>query len=590
MFITVERCAKLRLGCEPSYPFVFAIIAAMLALSRGMMRGVRRTFLIAIASGVAVAQPAIFSRGIVNAATSAPGGLPNGSIALGSFFTVYGAALGPTPAVQAKTFPLDTTLGGVSITVGQGANAVKAIPYFVSAGLVDAIMPSNAPTGLQPMTVTLNGTTSPPSPVNVVATSFNFFAFNGAGFGPAAATNFNSDGTITFNSPQATAKPGQVVIAYGTGLGPITTPDTQAAPGNSPTTPVQLFVGGVAASVGYSGRAPGAAGEDQINFTIPNNAPTGCWVPVYLVANGITSNVVTISIDPNGIACNDRANPLTQPFNQGRKLGTLMLLHTDTLQDLAVETPVSIQNDLLIADFASTQQANAWPFAPIFSQPPPGACTLIQGSGDIFGNVAGPSLRSETPLGVSMNFTVTGSNGDTQAQQPASATEPSFLLGSAVPALSTLPNKLVLTPGSYTVSAPANGVVGAIQTSITMPAPFTWTNRSSLAAVNRSNPLTLSWTGLGANQYMAIFGGDVDLPTNSSAAFYCLAPAGATGFTVPTQILAAIPATRSIAFKSKAAIYLWSTPFANGTPINVQGVDTAYALGAYAFGKTVFFQ
>jgi uncharacterized protein (TIGR03437 family) len=562
------------------------MMTAMLAIARGMSH----ILLIAIASGTAFAQPAIYPRGVVNAATSAPAGLPNGSIAQGSFFTIYGASIGPTQPVQATIFPLGTTLSNVSITVGQGATAVKAIPYFVSPGLVDAIMPSNAPTGLQPMTVTFNGATSNPSPVNIVSASLNFFAFNGAGFGPAAAANFNSDGSITFNSPQATAKPGQVVIAYGTGLGAISTPDTQAAPGNSPTTPVQLFVGGVAAAVGYSGRAPGAAGEDQINFTVPPNAPTGCWVPVYAVANGVTSNVVTISIDAKGSACSDPANPLTQPFNFGRKLGMLMLLHTDTLQDLAVETPVSVQNDLLIADFASIPQPNAWSFAPIFSQPPPGACTVIQGSGDILGNTVGPSLRSETPLGVSMSFTVTGSNGDIPALQPTGSTEPSFLLGSAIPALNTLPNTLVLNPGSYTVSAPATNFIGPIQASITMPAPFTWTGRSNLVTVNRASPLTLNWTGLGANQYMAIFGGDVDFPTNSSAAFYCLAPVGASSFTIPTQILAAIPATRAIAFKSKAAIYLWSTPFANGSTFSAPGVDNAYAIGAYAIGKSVVFQ
>jgi hypothetical protein len=100
---------------------------------------------------------------------------------------------------------------------------------------------------------------------NIVAASFSFFSFNGIGSGPAAAENFNGSG-VTFNSPLATAKPGQVVIAFGTGLGPITTPDTQPAPGNSPTTPIQVFVGGVAASVQYSGRAPGLAGRGSDQF------------------------------------------------------------------------------------------------------------------------------------------------------------------------------------------------------------------------------------------------------------------------------------------------------------------------------------
>jgi len=524
----------------------------------------------------------------VNAASSAPAGLPNGSIAQGSLFSIYGASLGPPQPAQALSFPLGTTLQNVSIKIGQGAAAVNVIPYYVSAGQINAIMPSNAPLGLQPIYVIYNGSASNPSPVNIVAASFSFFSFNGIGSGPAAAENFNASG-VTFNSPLATAKPGQVVIAFGTGLGPITTPDTQPAPGNSPTTPIQVFVGGVAASVQYSGRAPGLAGEDQINFTIPANAPSGCWVPVYAVANGITSNAVTLSIDPNGAACSDAANPLAQSFVAGAKLGSLLLIHSDTLQDAGVETAVELESDLLVADFASTPPSQ-WPFAPLFSQPPPGACTLIEQAGDPFGANGTPATDPETPLGAATTFTVSGSMGSKQFSAPVSASDSALLLGSAIPGLGTFPNELFLSPGTYTVSAPATNSVGAIQASITMPAPITWTARSSLFTVPRSAPLTINWSGLAANQYMAIFGGDVDLQTNSSAMFYCLAPAGASSFTVPAPILAAIPATRAYAFRSKAVIYLWTTSIANGTPIQVSGVDNAYAIGSYVLGKSVAFQ
>ena len=88
---------------------------------------------------------------------------------------------------------------------------------------------------------------------------------------------------------------------------------------------------------------------------------------------------------------------------------------------------------------------------------------------------------------------------------------------------------------------------------------------------------------------MAIFGGTVDLPTNSSSMFYCRAPAGAASFAVPSQILAAVPATKG-AFESKSAIYLWTTAIANGTPFSTPGLDSAYGIGAYVIGKTVIFQ
>jgi uncharacterized protein (TIGR03437 family) len=540
-------------------------------------------------AAIASAQPAIYPRGVVNAASSTPNGLSNGSIAQGSLFTIYGTKIGPTQPSQAASFPLSTSLGGVTITIGQGASAVKVIPYYVSATQVNAIMPSNAPLGLQPIYVVFNGTISNPSPIKIVPTSFNFFSFNGAGSGTAAALNFTASGG-TFNSPQATAKPGQVVVAYGTGLGPIPTPDAQPAPGNSPTTPIQVFVGGVAASVAYSGRAPGTSGEDQINFTIPANAPTGCWVPVYAVANGITSNAVTLAIDANGAPCSDAANPLSQAFISGKKLGLIQLIHTDTLQDMAVASTVTIQNDLLVADFGVTPPVTPWPFATLFSQPPPGACTLIQRGSDILGNDTSGAVDPETSLGLPSNFNVNGGGSSKQVMPAPGSKAASYLIGSAVPGVAAFPNQLFLAPGSYTVSAAATGSIGAVQASITMPAPFTWTGRSNLGTVPRSTPLNLSWSGLAANQYMAIFGGDVDFPTNSSSMFYCLAPAGASSFTVPSQILSAVPATRVNAFQSKSAIYMWTTAVGNGAPISVSGVDSAYGNGAYVIGKTVVFQ
>jgi uncharacterized protein (TIGR03437 family) len=96
-------------------------------------------------------------------------------------------------------------------------------------------MPSNAPTGLQPVTVTYNGTTSNPSPANIVSVSFTFFAFNGAGFGPAAAENIDTSGGYAFNSPQVSAKPGQIMVAYGTDEPAVRCLSSPPSPGNWPS-------------------------------------------------------------------------------------------------------------------------------------------------------------------------------------------------------------------------------------------------------------------------------------------------------------------------------------------------------------------
>jgi uncharacterized protein (TIGR03437 family) len=59
-----------------------------------------------------------------------------------------------------------------------------------------------------------------------------------------------------------------------------------------------VFVGGVPAQVVFAGQAPGFPGVQQINLTIPSNAPTGSGV--FLVvksADGsVTSNAATIAV------------------------------------------------------------------------------------------------------------------------------------------------------------------------------------------------------------------------------------------------------------------------------------------------------
>src|SRR5690348_2252383 len=128
-------------------------------------------------------QPTIFLRGVVNAASLMAPGLPGGSIARGSLFSLFGARMGPNSS-PALAFPLSNTLGGVSIKVSQGSTSVDAIPIFVSANQINAIMPSNAPLGAVSIRVTFNGIPGLPSPARVVNASFGIIAANSGGFGP----------------------------------------------------------------------------------------------------------------------------------------------------------------------------------------------------------------------------------------------------------------------------------------------------------------------------------------------------------------------------------------------------------------------
>ena len=118
-------------------------------------------------SGLCNAQPPfIVYRGVYNTASFMPPGIPGGAIARGSTFAIFGRNFSPatTPTLA---FPLPNLLGGVSITVTQGTTVLNAIPVGLSAGQINAIMPSNTPLGMVSVQVTFNNAKSNPVPVQI---------------------------------------------------------------------------------------------------------------------------------------------------------------------------------------------------------------------------------------------------------------------------------------------------------------------------------------------------------------------------------------------------------------------------------------
>jgi uncharacterized protein (TIGR03437 family) len=527
------------------------------------------------------AQTAIFPHGIVNAGNFAPPGLPNGAIARGSIFSIFGTNIGPATGVQVSSFPIATTLAGVSIQVTQGATNVAALPLYVSAGQINALMPSNTPLGLVSVRVTFNNAKSNPSTVQVASSSFAFFSI-AAGIGPGVFQNFVASDNQPVNSPTVTAKPGQVITGYGTGLGPVPTDNVAPTQGNLATT-VEVTVGGQSAKVLYSGRSPCCSGLDQIVFQVPDNTPSGCWVPVYVRTGGTTtSSAVTMAVDSQGAACG--TDPLTQAFLNGGKAGILNLTRVAIRQDVAVSAKTDIVNDYFLFDLTQ-QKGGIYNFAPWFSLPPAGSCTIYGASGDWTTS----GLLTEAPTAAKLLdaglFTITGPKG-TSGPQPFAPGAQVAQFGASFSG-SALPNQTFLDPGSYTLAAAGGADVSKFQTNVTIPAPFTWTNRDQINLIDRTQPLNIAWSGAAAGQSLAIIGAAVDVPTNSSDVFICVAPGGATSFTVPAAVLSTMPASRSNPNKSKAVIYLSNIGAGNATPLTVTGLDAASVGAVYMSGKTV---
>ena len=245
------------------------------------------------------AQSRVPPRAVVNAASFARPGLPQGAIARGSIFSVFGQNVGLGGATVVDEFPLADSLGGVSIAVSQGDRTVAAIPLFVSAGQINAILPSDAPLGKASLQVTNGVRRLNPVPVEIVDSQLGVFTANGTGFGPGIAQNFVSQTEQPINAPSIPATRGQVITIWATGLGPVSFPDNEApVPGNLPVD-LRVWIGGVLvdpADLLYFGRSPCCAGVDQIIVRIPQNAPLGCYVPLELQAAGSPpANTVTLA-------------------------------------------------------------------------------------------------------------------------------------------------------------------------------------------------------------------------------------------------------------------------------------------------------
>ncbi len=531
--------------------------------------------------------PLIFPRSVVSSASYLSPASPGGGIAQGSIFSIFGSGLGPANYATASAFPLSTTLGGSSVKVFNATTSVSAYPLFAWATQLNVVMPSNAPLGRVSVQVTYNGVTSNPVPITVVASSFGIFAMNSAGNGPGAVTN----GNWPINSLTVPATPGQTEVLWGTGLGPINAPDNTQPPAGTLPTPVEVFVGGISATIAYSGRAP-YSGEDEIVFTVPANAPLGCYVPVMVRTNGTTvSNSVSIAITKDGSSCVGTLPPVAQTFVNGGKAGVVTMMSWTEHADIEV-APLDVGLDFAAATFYNAT-ANPFFYQPLLSPPAAGTCLTYAASSDL------TDFMQNSPLIVMPGTGLDAGLPGTISAAGGSSTPLGYWLGSKslgnllgfnnVPNIQASP---YFTSGNYTLSTPGGADVGTASVTLPYVSPVNWTNRdaATVVTVNRSNPLTLNWTGAAVSAQVYIFGGNVDVPTNSSGAFLCTVPPGANSFTVPVPVLQTIPPARFQSGQQNGSIFIAVTPSAAGTPFSAKGMDSGGAFFVSLSGRTVMFQ
>jgi uncharacterized protein (TIGR03437 family) len=248
------------------------------------------TYALSTASG---SGPAISSGGVVSASDFGE----FTSVSPGSWIEIYGSNL----AVDTRSWTgadfegvnAPTSLDGTSVTIG----GQPAFVDFISPGQVNALVPSNVATGMQPLTVTVGNLTSAAYSVNVNPVEPGLDAppsFNIGGVQYAVAVF--ADGTYALPAgaiPGLASRPAQAgdeIVLYGIGFGPVS-PDIPAGQlveqANSLASSFDLAVGGVPVeSIPYFGLAPNYTGLYQFNIVVPSNASSGA-IPLTLSVGSV---------------------------------------------------------------------------------------------------------------------------------------------------------------------------------------------------------------------------------------------------------------------------------------------------------------
>lgn len=529
-------------------------------------------------ASVASAQPFIFYRGIFNAGSFAPADLPNGAIARGSIFAIFGRDIGPATGVQVSEFPLATTFQDVEIKVCQDSECVNAIPLFVSAGQINAIMPSDAPLGPVSIQVCFNGEAGNFSPATVVERSVGIFTVSAQGYGLGIVQNFNSATDQPLNSLAAAARRGQVVIAWATGLGPgLNADNVPPQVGDLPVN-VEVFVGGARVTNKlYSGRSAQFAGTDQIIFEIPADAPTGCWVPIQVRVDGrIVSNTVTIAIADADTPCSDPRNPFGAVFRDGGKLGALLAQKIEVSADVD-PIPPFIDGSEWAAVALREEAGGPSSFNPVFSWPPVGSCVTYGVRADYLRDLDLP-FPSPSVRGLDGGGSVTVSAGTSEREMQSDPALSGYYESRITTGFAP-EDSFIADAATIDLTSAGGADVGALAAAIPIsPAPV-WSNRDQVRTITPNRDFTMRWEPPGGDgQLVGIGGGAVNFTGNATAIFACLADASAGQFTVPGWATAHLPQITPRLWEVDAMVGLGMGPSAGSGALQGQGLDVGIGL------------
>ena len=387
------------------------------------------------------------------------------------------------------------------------------------------------------------------------------------------------------------AMPGDLIDVWGTGLGAVAGDEAGGPlPGDLSGVDIQVLVGGIPATIVYRGRSGCCSGLDIVRFATPESVD-GCYVPVVVVVEGVSSNFTTLPVSESGETCSSGSGGFTAAElelaqrNGGLKLGSVSLSRFN----LSFSGPFPAQTFEIKTDTASAsffdfnlnQLVQSQGVAGISTI---GACTVFQ--------IQGATTQPVDPirpagLDAGSSLTLAGPMGTKQIDRVDVGVYSASLSGSFPSFLTAGPKALAaesvnqglpgyLEPGTYTVSGPGGSAVGPFTASLVIPEALNWTNRDAITSVPRSRDLSVTWAGGGQNGTVQIFGSSViSVDENASGAvFFCREDVSAGSYSVPSAVLSNLPVSGmqdGIPFG-----ILGVGVVSDGTRFNASGIDLGF--------------
>jgi uncharacterized protein (TIGR03437 family) len=209
------------------------------------------------------------------------------TVAPATWMELYGSGLSGTTrqwgGADFSGTKAPTSLDNVKVTIG-GQNAFV---YYISPTQINAQVPSNVSTGSQPVIVTNGSTSTPARNVTVNALQPGLLAPSSFSVGGKQYVVAQIAPDNTFALPPGAisglttrqVKPGETVVIYGVGFGPVQDSGGQDIPAGTIVTAANklaksfsMSIGGQPATLIYQGLAPNFVGLYQFNVTVPNIA------------------------------------------------------------------------------------------------------------------------------------------------------------------------------------------------------------------------------------------------------------------------------------------------------------------------------